>query len=201
MGISERKEREKEAMRKIILDAALKLFIENGYNNVSIRKIASAIEYSPAAIYLYFEDKDSIFFELHNIGFSEFYKRQLEVQSIKDPAERLIAHGKAYVKFALENPEYYDLMFISKDPIKKIKKFENWEVGLRTFEVLRLNVSQCKEVGLFKDFPVEIVALSLWSYVHGISSLYIKQRLVPCPEQQISFTVEEALNFLTSAFK
>ncbi len=159
MGITERKVREKEAMRKIIIDAALKLFVDEGYENVSIRKIANAIEYSPAAIYLYFEDKDAIFYELHNIGFSEFYKRQLEIQSIKDPVNRLIAHGRTYIKFAIENPEYYDIMFIANSPLKKIKKKENWEVGQRTFEALRLNVSQCKEIGLFKSFLLKLFHL------------------------------------------
>lgn len=95
MGVKERKERQKTEMREAILSAALKLFSGEGYDNVTMRKIADKIEYSVGTIYLYFKDKGEIFFELHNRGFAEFYKKQLSVQRIKDPIERLKAHGEA----------------------------------------------------------------------------------------------------------
>jgi AcrR family transcriptional regulator len=60
MGIKERKELEKQKMRKLILDNAMKLFLEKGFENITIRHIAEKIEYSPATIYLYFKDKDEI---------------------------------------------------------------------------------------------------------------------------------------------
>ena len=69
MGIKERQERDREAVRRAILDAARELFVTEGYQNVSIRKIAERIEYSPAAIYLYFPSKDDIFFALAEEGF------------------------------------------------------------------------------------------------------------------------------------
>ena len=69
MGIKERHERDREAVRRAILDAARELFVTEGYQNVSIRKVAERIEYSPAAIYLYFPSKDDIFFALAEEGF------------------------------------------------------------------------------------------------------------------------------------
>src|SRR5581483_10936141 len=69
MGIKERQERDREAVRRGILDAARELFVAEGYQNVSIRKIAERIEYSPAAIYSYFPSKDDIFFSLAEEGF------------------------------------------------------------------------------------------------------------------------------------
>ena len=69
MGIKERQERDREAVRRAILDAARDLFVSEGYDNVSIRKIAERIEYSPAAIYGYFPSKDDIFFALAEEGF------------------------------------------------------------------------------------------------------------------------------------
>src|SRR6476620_8812380 len=69
MGIKERHERDREAVRRSILDAARELFVTEGYENVSIRKIAERIEYSPAAIYGYFPSKDDIFFALAEEGF------------------------------------------------------------------------------------------------------------------------------------
>src|SRR2546428_1791099 len=69
MGIKERQDRDRETVRRASLDAARELFVSEGYNNVSIRKIAERIEYSPAAIYSYFPSKDDIFFELAEEGF------------------------------------------------------------------------------------------------------------------------------------
>ena len=69
MGTKERQEREREAVRRKILDAATELFVAEGYHNVSIRKIADRIEYSPAALYSYFPGKDDIFFALAEEGF------------------------------------------------------------------------------------------------------------------------------------
>src|SRR6266704_2957044 len=69
MGIKERQERDREAVRRAILDAARELFVAEGFRNVSIRKIAERIEYSPAAIYSYFPSKDDIFFALAEEGF------------------------------------------------------------------------------------------------------------------------------------
>lgn len=197
MGSVERKEREKKEMRDLILKAALKLIIEEGYDDLSIRKIANKIEYSPGTIYLYFKDKDDIFFELHNKGFSEFYERQLSVQNIEDPVQRLIAHGNAYIDFALENPEYYDLMFIIRAPLKNIKRFEDWELGNRTYNLLKKNISEVQEVGKFKGENLEVVAFSLWSYVHGISSLCVRDRLKTIPDEQRKMLVDGALNFLS----
>ena len=74
MGISDRKEREKEEMRRRILESAKKLFLELGYEKTSVRAIAEDIEYSPATIYLYFKDKNELLFALHQEAFIEFSK-------------------------------------------------------------------------------------------------------------------------------
>ncbi len=102
MGISERKERNKKKMREQILNTAMNLFLDEGFQNVSIRKIADKIEYSPATIYLYFKDRDDILFALHDEGFDKLFKRQQSVHKIADPRKRLRKHGEMYLKFAFE---------------------------------------------------------------------------------------------------
>jgi AcrR family transcriptional regulator len=200
MGVKERKERQKTEMREAILSAALRLFSDEGYENVTMRKIADRIEYSVGTIYLYFKDKADIFFALHNRGFAEFYQRQLSVQHIKDPVERLTAHGEAYVKFAMEHPEFYDVMFISRTPAKTIKESESWTVGERTFDLLKLNIKQAMESGYFKDIDVEVAAFSLWSFVHGMAALYVRERLVMMPLDFLKPMVSAGLQFLKRAY-
>ena len=89
MGIAERKEREREEMRKLIIDTATQLFIEKGFDKTSMRNIAEAMEYSPATIYLYFKDKSELFNAIHEIGFKVFFEYLSQVKDIADPMDRL----------------------------------------------------------------------------------------------------------------
>ncbi len=195
MGITERKELEKLEMRKLILANAMKLFLEEGFENITIRRIAEKIEYSPAAIYLYFKDKDEILYTLHSEGFEELYRRQRRTLSIKDPLTRLRKQGEMYISFALENPEYYDLMFIMRGPAKKIIEKKEWDVGLRSYEFLKKNVKECMEAGSLPRADIDVASFSLWSHVHGIASLIIRDRCAMFSKEQISYFVKGALNF------
>lgn len=200
MSAKERKQRQQSEMREAILSSALKLFAEEGFENVTMRKIATEIEYSVGTLYLYFKDKNEIFFELHNKGFSEFYKKQLSVQKIKAPIDRLAAHGLAYVEFAIDNPEYYDLMFISRAPAKAIKKNKNWESGLKTYNLLKQNIIEVKKAGKFKNVDIEVAAFSLWAFVHGVSSLYVRERIILFPADSLKEIITGSLGFLQRAY-
>jgi AcrR family transcriptional regulator len=202
MGISERRIKEKAEMKQAVLDAALSLFIQEGYESVSIRKIAERIEYSPSTIYLYFKDKDEILFELHNLGFDALYRHQMEVQSIPDPLERMMAHGRAYLRFAIENQEYYDIMFIVRSPSKFIEKYKHWDCGDRAFGLLITNVQACIDVGYFKGQNSEAVAFLLWSVVHGMAALIIRKRLIlPVSESSDAGLLEGSMRVLRSLIR
>ncbi|VVB84302.1 WHG domain protein [uncultured archaeon] len=201
MGIKERKELEKKEMRKLILDTAMKLFLEKGFENITLRNIAEKIEYSPATIYLYFKDKDEIIYTLHREGFEELYRWQQKILPVKDPLERLYRHAEMYVSFALENPEYYDLMFIKRAPINRIKEMKlkdgmRWDIGMRSFDFLKENIKECMKAGAFRNTDVCVAAFSLWAYVHGIVSLIIRERCDVFGEEQIRCLVKGSLDFM-----
>ena len=196
MGIAERRELEKQKMRTLILGTAMKLFLDEGFDNITIRRIAEKIEYSPATIYLYFKDKDEILYALHREGFEELYRRQQTTLAIKDPLERLRRQGEVYISFALDNPEYYDLMFIMRDPVKRIKEMKEWDIGVRSYEFLRNNVKECMEAGSLPEANVDVAAFSLWSQVHGIVSLIIRDRCIMFPTKMINHAVEGAIDFM-----
>jgi AcrR family transcriptional regulator len=196
MGISERKERDRNEMKKCILDAALQLFTEKGYESVTLRLIAQKIEYSPATIYLYFKDKDDIFYELHTAGFEKLYKIQSSLASIADPVERLHKHSEIYIKFALENPQYYDIMFIMRSLSERIKAKKEWKAGERSYQVLRENVQSCFDAGYFKGQHVEVVTFSMWSFVHGIASLIIRGRHLMIPKEYLEKILEGSRKFI-----
>ena len=100
------KNSERQDVKALVLQRSKELFFREGYDKITIRKIASEIGYSPATIYLYFKNKDEILFELHNEGFRLLYqhKMALGVEDMNDPLERLAAGGRMYIDFALEKP-------------------------------------------------------------------------------------------------
>src|SRR6185369_11202818 len=105
MGVKERHERERVAVARAILAAARELFIAEGYQHVSMRKIAERIEYSPAAIYSYFPSKDDIFFALAEEGFRILADRAFNaVRDVADPLERLRRGLWAFYEFAKSDP-------------------------------------------------------------------------------------------------
>src|SRR5262245_5285823 len=115
MGIKERQERDREAVRRAILDAARDLFVTEGYQNVSIRKIAERIEYSPAAIYGYFASKDDIFFALAEEGFRLLgdpgdAPRRAHLERLP-PVERVRANFLRMYEFSRQQPQYFATIF------------------------------------------------------------------------------------------
>jgi AcrR family transcriptional regulator len=115
MGITERKTRQKQALRERILDAARRIVVREGFAALSMRKIADAIEYSPATLYLHFASRDEIARALCAEGYAQLLSSFEPLAHIADPAERLKALGRAYIAFGVEHPETYRLIFM-EDP-------------------------------------------------------------------------------------
>lgn len=143
-GYKERKERYKENLRKCILDAAWTLLLREGYKAISVRKIASAIEFSPTAIYLY-RDKNELLVALQKEGFNILRTELNMIDHSADPLNRLKGICRSYLRFAFENPRFYELMFLRIDLPKGRKKErqsggEKWKRDLRAsgFRIGRL---------------------------------------------------------------
>ena len=180
MTIATRKQREKEEMRTLILDAARKVFLEKGYGQASIRNIAEEMEYSPGTIYLYFKDKDEIFHALHEEGFRGMLEKMQPLEHVPDPFERLKAMGRVYLEFARNNKDLYDLMFIVQEPIKH-EETEKWQMGQRTLEYLKSVLRQCQDKGYFKGQNIDYLSFAIWSTVHGMAALYCRDRCKAYP--------------------
>jgi len=196
MGITERKERNKQEMRGRILSTAMKFFLEEGFENVSIRRIADKIEYSPATIYLYFKDKNEILFALHNEGFEKFHKQQQEALKIKDIRKRIRKHGELYIRFALENPEYYNLMFIMRSPVKRLNEGEKWFAGMKAYETFRNDVERGMNSGVLKKTDVDIATFSLWASCHGIAALILRNRCPMLDQNNLQAIAQKAFDSL-----
>src|SRR2546423_8804434 len=151
MGIKERQERDREAVGRSILDAARELFVSEGYQNVSIRKIAERIEYSPAAIYSYFPSKDDIFFALAEEGFrllgdpaAEEHRRQL---GALPPLERIRAIFWRLYEFSRQQPQYFELMFVDRSVPRISQAYERFAFARERKIRLVADIQACIDTG------------------------------------------------------
>jgi AcrR family transcriptional regulator len=179
MGIAERKERHKEDIKKRILEAAKELFLEKGFEATSMRNIAEKVEFSPTALYLYFKEKNDIIYSLHQEGFRMLSSNFQVLAMVSDPMERLKAMGRIYIKFALENSDFYELMFIMKEPLQYLESCaeEQWSEGEKVYGALHSTVLQCQQNEMFKDIEPHGLSLMIWSTMHGLCTMKVHGHL------------------------
>jgi AcrR family transcriptional regulator len=223
MGIQERRQRDKENLRRRILDAARELFCTEGYEAVTLRKIANAIEYSPTTIYLHFADKDAILVELAEEGFGILTGYLKRARHLADPIERLREGGKLYFQFAVEQSHYYTIMFELRANALA-KGHEPTETAAhQAFGFILTCVSEAMRTGQIPVERVEEIATAarggaaemvcrhapeavlshvVWSAMHGAASLLLSGRLGMLPEEAhpylLTMVVENILRGLTA---
>ncbi len=192
---TQRREREREELREQILDVAMNILIKEGYDAVTIRRLADEIAYTPGALYSYFKDKEEIIFALVLRAAKHLTLVFRAVESINNPLERLWAIGRAYITFAMEHQEYYDLMFIMSTPIQKMAETEYTE-GHAAFFILRSTVHDCMQQGYLPKADDDVAAFAMWSFVHGSVSLMIRKRMTMIPEEKYQDILDGAFSFL-----
>ena len=182
MGIKERQERDREAVRRSILDAARELFMEEGYENVSIRKIAERIEYSPAAIYGYFASKDDIFFALAEEGFRLLYGSRDHIAELDalPPLERIRSIFWRFYEFSREQPQYFALMFVDRTVPRISHEYERFAFARRMKAHLIEQVEHCVREGVLPGHVPPAAAFRLLTTgLIGVAVLHLSNRLGP----------------------
>lgn len=182
MGSKERQDRERQAVRESILDAARDLFVSEGYRHVSIRKIAERIEYSPAAIYGYFPGKDDIFFALAEEGFRRLDAkvRDAALADTASPLDQLRGCWWSFYEFSREQPAFFELMFVDRS-VPTIT--DQWQGFAVLQELLRHAEAQIQRAIDAGDFPADLNACAamhvLWGALMGPSVLGLAGRMGP----------------------
>ena len=184
MGSRERQEREREAVREAILQAARDLFVQEGYRNVSMRKIAERIEYSPAAIYSYFPAKDDIFFALAEEGFRLLGEASVRVtRTHTEPLDTLRQLFWEYYRFSRKYPQYFELMFLDRSVPRISQQWERFSFVLEMMRGLSDLVRQCVDTGVFAAGTNPEAAFHvLWAATHGPASIALCGRLSPAED-------------------
>ena len=156
----------------MILDAAGELFLEQGYEGFSMRRLAERIGYSATTIYRHFENKDDLLFAVVHEGFVEFARRlTTAAEGARNPLKRLEALGHAYIRFGLENPVYYQMMFMKRADLLFEARRERTQPMIASFDMLRHAVQAAMDAGVLKRGDVENYSHVIWSLVHGVTAL------------------------------
>ena len=179
MGIAERRQRDRQSVRTKILDGARELFAAEGYDAVTMRRIAEAIEYSPTTIYLYFKDKDALIRELCRLDLNALAQAFHAIAGEPDPVERLRRIGKALVAFGTQQPNHYRLLFMSTHLIEEEDMEEmghgNPEKDGYAFLLgtIREAIDQQRFHAHLRD--AHLLAQAFWASVHGTVALHLSK--------------------------
>jgi AcrR family transcriptional regulator len=198
LGVRERRNREKQELRQSILDAAREIALGEGWQAVTIRRIADRIEYSPPTIYDYFASKDDILFELMRLGFKLLLQGLQEArQSHHDPADQVSALCKAWWRFAWTYPDLYQVLhglggvnFLDGDD-RLPEGVEAFRVGVEVLQEL------VKAENLDVPDPIGQLRI-LWATLHGLVSLTMGHRIGTRPEETEYLVEVAAQNFVTA---
>jgi AcrR family transcriptional regulator len=199
MNTISRRQKHKDELRRVILDAARAIFVDHGYESFSMRRLAKNIEYSPGSIYLHFKNKEELFECLVGESFGRLLKTLSYLENGQqgdDPVADLRKGMLAYVEFGLRNQSDYRFAFMLTPPIEK----RPYKVH-GSFDVLRNMVRRCVEENCFRAVDVETTSQALWASIHGITSLLIQRPAFPWISKRklITQVIDNATDSLTAA--
>jgi AcrR family transcriptional regulator len=176
MASKDRILRLKEETRANILDAALRIVKEEGWQALSMRKIADKIEYTAPIIYEYFSNKEAILLELNRQGYLKLAKELSEAKEAHTgPADQLEAMWLAYWNFAFANKELYQGMFgiTTSCACEMVNKLPEAELP---WDIFTASIGELMKID---DMDSEVICTkyyTFWSIVHGLVSINLLDR-------------------------
>ncbi|MAP48246.1 MAG: TetR family transcriptional regulator [Oceanicaulis sp.] len=171
-------ERRRREVRDAIIHAAETIFTEEGEAGLSMRRIAERIDYSPAALYKYFDSKEALFREIRESFFERLHDRMKAVSEAVDDGPMLgTACIRAYVETGLEQPGHYKLAFSSFPDIDDNPE-ETYAYAAAEF--LDQMIKQGMEQGWFRSVDLKLAAKSVWASAHGLTQLAVAIPQFPC---------------------
>lgn len=165
-------------LRAATLDATRTLLVRDGYERLSMRRIAAEIGCSVSSIYLYFDNKDELVHALIDEGFQRWYEIVRDcTEGDGTPIQRLEEHCRKYVEFGLENPEFYEIMYLFH--MRRLSRFpkELYRRATRSMDVLTGLIQACAPEHFQNPEEARVHAHVVWAILHGVVSTIIAQRL------------------------
>jgi len=160
-----------------IIDAAERIFVACGYEGATIRKIADAVGVSSTALYMHFADKTEILVEICENAFARLLAQNTEIAALDmEPVARVRRMLGAYMTFALEHPNAYQLVFgAPREALSPERAEALRDLGRRCYDLFAGAVRRVDEAGRLKTHHVDAAAQTLWAATHGLVTLLITQ--------------------------
>ena len=197
MGLKERRQRQRQELRAGILAAAREIASSEGWQAVTIRKIAALIEYSPPVIYEYFGSKEEILLEVMRTGYAE-QLRAIEdaAGAAKGPEEALLAMGRAWLDSAFRSPDLYQVMYgLGGVPFSAAEtRKEGEKIGSVIGEAIE---GVLRKHGKEADDVEGKVAL-LWATAHGLVALTMVDRIPGGQQEALRLAEQATRDYITS---
>lgn len=165
-------------LRAATLDTTRALLLRDGYENLSMRKIARQVGCSVSSIYEHFASKDQLVHALIDEGFQRWYDAVVEAAQVPGtPLQRLELHCRRYVDFGLRNPEYYEIMYMHHPRFTDRFPRELFRRATRSMDVLSRLVYEAAPGTFATPEDARIHAHVVWAIIHGVVSTIIANRL------------------------
>jgi len=198
MGIPERKARDKNRIRQDIIAAALGILTSEGYVALSVRKIASRIEYSTGVIYHYFSDKEDIIRAVAEDGFQRILERMRETPFDPDkPIEGFKGFLLRYFDLMFENPSWSKLaLFSDIDSILERTSVLDRGISRKsaTFEIMTGRLDAAMKMGKVRQADPELTSQLIWTTAYGLIARLVLEKKTD--KKQRARLVKEFLNLL-----
>jgi AcrR family transcriptional regulator len=184
MGSTERREREKQALQTQILDATRAILSERGYEGLTMRAVADRVEYSAAALYKHFTDREELVRALCARDFYAFAqvlnaRPGAALDADADPIDRLRGIGRSYAEFAIQHPEQYRVMFMAAMPGSDV--IQHGDPEQDAYALVSGAVQVALDAGHFRGLDKDLIAQTMWSTMHGVVAIEITHLCVKKP--------------------
>lgn len=165
-------------LQPAILDEARRVLVEQGYDQLSMRRIASAVGCTATSIYLYYRSKDDLVHALIDEGMERLHAElRSAIDGVDDPRERLERLARRYLEFGVENPEYYEVMFLLRAEQMERYPPARYRRAHRNLDLFAETLAAARGADPLDEAALEALATAVWSSLHGAVSALIAQRI------------------------
>lgn len=184
--VAHRRARDRDSVRLVLIDAAREVLAQEGYDGLTIRRVAERAEYSLGTVYGYFADKDDLLYSLVHEDFTRLTERLRAIRETHEGVTAVRAMLLSYAEMGLERPESYQVMFMFRPKLARRNASDDSDE--HAYSIFRSCVVAAMERGEFRRMDPDVVAQILWAAIHGLVSLRLT--LTEFPWQDVNHLAE-----------
>jgi AcrR family transcriptional regulator len=191
MGAKEKRHRYKEEFRREILNSARELFINDGYEKFSMRRLAEKIDYSPTTIYLYFKNRDDLLFAVCEEVAEQFLSTLSNIRSFQSKPFEVLRQAMLYlVEFSFDNPNQYKLFFLTRPDIYGTQEefIKRESMARNSYFEFREIVQDCIKAGNLRRIDIDVLTQVLATAPHGLIVMTLYRESFPWADRKVLAT-------------